>query len=141
EAERHIRLQRPFSIAIADIDHFKSINDTYGHEAGDRVLAGIAQTIRSCMREYDTCGRWGGEEFMIILPEAGAVEAVCTVERIRHAIETANVSIGDRQVELSASFGIAQHQLKDSVFATVQRADGALYAAKQEGRNRHRMAE
>lgn len=140
EASRQTRLRRPFSVAIADIDHFKAVNDTYGHEAGDKVLAEIAQTIRSCMREYDACGRWGGEEFMIIMPEAGAAEAVQIIERLRHAIETANVLIGEQRVELSASFGIAQHSLEEPVFATVHRADAALYAAKQEGRNRHRLA-
>lgn len=140
EAARQARLKRPFSIAIADIDHFKKVNDTYGHEAGDKALAGIAQIIRSCMRQYDACGRWGGEEFMIIMPEAGASDAAQVIERLRHAIETASICIGERRVDLSASFGIAQYNPDESVFVTVQRADAALYAAKEAGRNRHRLA-
>jgi diguanylate cyclase (GGDEF)-like protein len=140
EVARAERLQRPFTIAIADIDRFKTINDTHGHEAGDNVLVEIAQVLKSRMREYDTCGRWGGEEFLVIMPEITAVESASIVDRLRHAIEGLNVHIGDKKVDLSASFGIAQYRVGEPISDTLNRADAALYAAKGAGRNRYELA-
>ncbi|PUA19084.1 biofilm regulation diguanylate cyclase SiaD [Glaciimonas sp. PCH181] len=137
EVARWERMRRPFAIAIADIDHFKEVNDTYGHEGGDKVLTEIAQILKSGMREYDCCGRWGGEEFLIVLPEATAYDAGSIIERLRHAIETSDIQLENKLVPLSASFGIAEYFPGETISDLINRADAAMYAAKRAGRNRH----
>lgn len=135
EGERTQRLGRGFAVAIMDVDHFKAVNDAYGHETGDRVLLAIAQAVEFGVRKYDHCGRWGGEEFLMLLPETPVEHAYTIVERIRQAI--AEISdVGGVRVSLTASFGLAGHRADDSFSATVSRADQALYAAKAAGRNR-----
>jgi diguanylate cyclase (GGDEF)-like protein/putative nucleotidyltransferase with HDIG domain len=139
----------PFAVAFVDIDHFKSINDGFGHEVGDRVLRATAAALAGTLRSGDRCGRWGGEEFMLIVPAARTEEAAAIVERHRRAIEglrrpTADPAVlaslaelGDRVV--TASFGVAvlDPSAPDaSVESLCQRADAALYEAKRGGRNR-----
>jgi diguanylate cyclase (GGDEF)-like protein len=141
EAARAERVNRPLTIAIADIDRFKAVNDTYGHEAGDKVLTEVARTIAANMREYDSCGRWGGEEFLAIMPEITAAEGAVIIERVRQAICAINFSVGGQSVSLTASFGIAQYRPGMSIFDTISRADNALYEAKRAGRNRHETAD
>lgn len=140
EVERWKRMRRPFTIAIADIDHFKEVNDTYGHEGGDKVLTEIAQILKIGMREYDSCGRWGGEEFLIVLPEAGANASTLIIERLRCAIENSGIEFEGKRVPLSASFGIAEYSPGETISDMINRADAALYAAKRAGRNRHEIA-
>jgi len=140
EVARWARVRRPFTIAIADIDHFKEVNDTYGHEGGDKALTEIAQIIKSSMREYDCCGRWGGEEFMIILPEATAKEAALIIERLRDGIEASGIHLENKPVPLSASFGIAEYCPGETISDIINRADAAMYAAKRAGRNRYEIA-
>lgn len=141
EMARAERVNRPLTVAIADIDRFKKVNDTYGHEAGDKVLIEVSRVIESCMREYDCCGRWGGEEFLIIMPEIAATEGILIVERLRGAISGLNVPIADRSVQLTASFGIAEYRAGESASDIINRADAALYKAKQAGRNRYEAAD
>ncbi|HEY0844176.1 MAG TPA: biofilm regulation diguanylate cyclase SiaD [Noviherbaspirillum sp.] len=140
EAARSDRLERPLTVALADVDRFKTVNDNYGHETGDRALVEIANAIRSGVRDYDMCGRWGGEEFMVIMPEIGAGEGQLVVERMRSAIESLHVVVGESTIPLSASFGIAERRPGESVSETINRADAALFEAKREGRNRYAIA-
>jgi diguanylate cyclase (GGDEF)-like protein len=140
ETARAERLNRPLTLAIADVDRFKSINDTYGHETGDKLLIEIAQTLESEVRDYDLCGRWGGEEFLIIMPELQQQEAIVVVERVRNAICNLRVRNGDTLIEVSASFGIAERRIGESLSETINRADTALFAAKRAGRNRYEIA-
>jgi diguanylate cyclase (GGDEF)-like protein len=140
ELARSDRMQRTFTIAVVDIDRFKTVNDTYGHDAGDKVLTEIARTIETDMRDYDTCGRWGGEEFLIVMPEIPAQAAALAIERLRNSIRALRVAIGDQVVEVSASFGIAEYRSGESLSTLINRADAALFAAKRAGRNRYEVA-
>ncbi len=136
ETARAERMDRPLTVAIADADRFKAINDAYGHEAGDKALIEIAGAIEASVREYDICGRWGGEEFLIIMPEIGAAEGARVIERVRTAIEELNVVFGDNLIQVSASFGIAERHPGETLSKTISRADTALFDAKRGGRNR-----
>lgn len=135
ENDRTLRLGRGFAVAIMDVDHFKAVNDAHGHETGDQVLQAIAMAVESGVRTYDQCGRWGGEEFLILLPETPVDHARVIVERIRLAIAAID-RVGEVQVSLTASFGLAEHRGGEGFSATIGRADQALYAAKAAGRNR-----
>lgn len=127
------RYQTPLSIILLDIDHFKQVNDTYGHQTGDLVLQEIAKILRSLDRQSDTIGRWGGEEFLIILPKTNQIGAMQIGEKIRFSIESHLFSIVGKK---TASFGISEFQNGDDQNTLVERADNALYRAKKEGRNR-----
>lgn len=140
EAARAKRMNQPLTLAIADVDRFKSVNDAYGHEVGDKVLVQIARTIETNVREYDVCGRWGGEEFLIVMPEIGIDEGALVVERVRAAVHELKLDVDDGMIEVSASFGLAEHQADETVSATINRADAALFAAKRAGRNRYEVA-
>ncbi|MBK1612739.1 GGDEF domain-containing protein [Rubrivivax gelatinosus] len=135
ENDRTLRLGRGFAVAIMDVDHFKLVNDEHGHEVGDLVLQAIARAVETGLRKYDHCGRWGGEEFLMLLPETPLDQALVIVERIRHAVSTID-RVGEQRVALTASFGLAEHHGEEGFSATISRADQALYAAKAAGRNR-----
>ncbi len=135
EYERYLRHGRPFSVVLIDIDFFKSINDTYGHLAGDRMIVMVAQTLRAQSRKVDTIARWGGEEFLILLPETGAVEACRTGNRIRQAIADQVVEFDGQSLVATISAGIASVCGTESIDRLLQRADEALYLAKTSGRN------
>lgn len=126
-----------FCVALADLDHFKNINDTYGHDVGDKVLAAIAQCLAQHIREYDLCGRWGGEEFLLIFPRSEAVAAEAILDRLHVAVATLSSPLLPEQSKLSVSFGLTAcrdaHEPLDSI---LRRVDGALYQAKREGRQR-----
>lgn len=130
---RSERYGEPFTICLWDIDHFKQINDAYGHETGDQVLRQMAQVVRSRIRTADTVGRWGGEEFFLLLPHTRLPEAQQLVERLRCDIMAAIV-VGDRPV--TASFGLAEYCNDDDPASLLARSDEALYTAKATGRNR-----
>lgn len=138
EFARARREGHPISLVMMDLDHFKSVNDRYGHLVGDDVLCLAARAIQDNKRTYDVAGRWGGEEFLIILPGA-KLQAACQVaERIRCAVEAMRLDLKDgSQVSVQASFGVAStEQAGDISFdALLQQADLALYQAKQRGRN------
>jgi len=125
---------KPFSLVMFDIDHFKSVNDTYGHDAGDAVLREISQLVRDNVRENDTLARWGGEEFMVLSTKSGMKRAKQMAERLRKAIEEFSFTGVPRQI--TSSFGIAIHTTGESGEDLVKRADEALYEAKETGRNK-----
>ncbi|HET7727045.1 MAG TPA: diguanylate cyclase [Candidatus Limnocylindrales bacterium] len=137
EVERATRYNRPFSVAFVDIDHFKAVNDTYGHAAGDVVLRGVAQTIRSNLRATDTIGRYGGEEFMLLLTETDPDEAAHLAEKLRVLVSKQRFSVDNGQtIQVTISIGIAGgvgSALR--VDALVRDADAAMYSAKSLGRN------
>ncbi len=123
----------PISVIMIDIDHFKQINDTYGHAKGDEVLAKVAQIIRKQIRESDLAFRYGGEEFLVALPGISLDEAVKIAERIREAIKNTNFGI---RRKVTVSCGITEYRAGDTLKEFVKRADKALYTAKNRGRDR-----
>ena len=133
EQRRCQRLKHPFAVVMLDVDRFKSYNDEFGHPAGDRVLARVAELLQESVREVDSVGRYGGEEFLVLLPESGESEAVALAERVRRRI--AEERFPHRQVTMS--LGVAQYPAHgESVDSVIASADAALYDAKREGRNR-----
>ena len=130
------RNQQPFSVVLVDIDHFKRINDSHGHDVGDVVLKGATQALLLALREVDVFGRWGGEEFLCILPQTGAEAAMGCAERLRQCLKAANFDATSQGLRVSASFGVATAQDGDGVDDIVKRCDLALYRAKSEGRDR-----
>lgn len=134
EAARH---GHHVMLAIADIDHFKSINDTHGHDTGDAVLRGVAQRLMGAVREEDAVGRIGGEEFLLLLSGHNPEMLIHTVERIREHLVAQPILIGDKALIVTASFGAASCIASDIGHeALIKRADEALYTAKRSGRNR-----
>ena len=131
--------QQPFALIMMDIDRFKSINDTYGHQAGDEVLKHLARILTSSVRSNDVCCRYGGEEFVVLLPYTTAPEAFITAERVRTAFETRENPLG---IPLTVSSGIAHYPSHaESAEMLFQRADHALYQAKEAGKNRTIVAD
>jgi diguanylate cyclase (GGDEF)-like protein/hemerythrin-like metal-binding protein/PAS domain S-box-containing protein len=133
ELLRAERYQHKFSVAMVDLDRFKVVNDTYGHAAGDQVLRGFVEVGHSCLRLTDEMGRWGGEEFVILLPDTGPGGAARVAERMRAALEEFIFSDG---IRMTASIGIAACRKGESFAGLISRADAAMYRAKNEGRNR-----
>jgi diguanylate cyclase (GGDEF)-like protein len=130
-----------FSVLALDVDHFKSINDRYGHEAGDHVLRRVAEATRGALREGDHLGRVGGEEFTAVLPGASAQAAAQVAERLRSAVERTEFSDLDPALTVTISVGIAVWDAADGDFAgALRRADESLYRAKAAGRNRVEIA-
>ena len=130
ELERSRRQSRDLSLLAMDLDHFKAINDTYGHQAGDRVLIEFVADVRTLLRRHDQLGRFGGEEFVVLLPETPAETAVGIAERIRHMMAT-------RKSGCTVSIGVTSRlNDSDTVDALLARADAAMYLAKTNGRNR-----
>jgi diguanylate cyclase (GGDEF)-like protein len=141
EINRALRHGSPMSLLMLDIDHFKRINDTWGHPAGDQVLQAIGKLLRDSCRVYDVPGRYGGEEFCIVLPETKPGNTTVVAERIRRRLEETELSCGDGAVVVTASMGIAGMEADSegeilSPAALIDRADRALYTAKNRGRNR-----
>jgi diguanylate cyclase (GGDEF)-like protein len=137
ELSRAQRLGAPLAFVLADIDHFKSINDRYGHPVGDAVLREIASLLAQTVREIDVAGRWGGEEFAVILPGTDLAGGVQLAERMRLALERDPVKADDdTEIQVTASFGVAAFPDNGSEADLVTAADAALYQAKRSGRNR-----
>ena len=132
EVERSIRYDRPLSVVLFDLDLFKRVNDTYGHDVGDQVLRQVPEALASRSRESDLLVRWGGEEFLVISPEMDLDQATRMTERFRALIEEYDFGIG---WQMTASFGVAQRYDIESGADVVRRADEAMYAAKRHGRN------
>ncbi len=130
------RGERPLSILAIDIDHFKSINDEYGHTAGDCVLKDVVRQFGSCCRGTDAIHRYGGEEFVVILHNTDESGAEISAERIRQSIEAMTTTFNDNSINVTISIGIAVAQPKDTITSLFDRADKALYTAKHLGRNR-----
>jgi diguanylate cyclase (GGDEF)-like protein/PAS domain S-box-containing protein len=130
------RTGQPHCLAILDLDHFKQINDGYGHPVGDRVLISIAERLRSGLREADWLGRWGGEEFLVILPATSEAQALAVLERLRRAVDQQVIDVDGHTIRVTFSAGLAACQpLQDTPNDVLARADGALYRAKSAGRN------
>lgn len=136
ELSRQHRLVRPVACLLVDIDHFKKINDTYGHLAGDEVLASFGKIVRSCTRKHDIVCRYGGEEFLLLLPDTTLQAALATAEKIRSKTATLPVSFNGKDISITTSVGVTGMVRDETVEALVARADATLYQAKSEGRNR-----
>lgn len=136
-----VRHQRPFSLLLFDIDYFKSVNDTFGHDIGDVVLRLAAQAINAQLRAHDIAARYGGEEFMVLLPETNVEGAIIAAERVRQAIESTDFAPHGCPRRVTISIGIAQFPVcGNTAEELVKQADEALYRAKQTGRNRACLA-
>jgi diguanylate cyclase (GGDEF)-like protein len=128
---------RPLSLLMIDIDHFKQVNDRFGHEAGDRVLKFLANVLISAKRASDVVGRIGGEEFAILLPETSKEAALVIAERLRQLAQTCAPAIAGEKLDVTISIGVAAASIRTSGMETLCRqADQALYEAKRSGRNR-----
>ena len=141
EMNRSLRNGSPVSVLMLDIDHFKNINDSFGHTAGDSVLRTFGQVLRDSCRVYDVPGRYGGEEFCIVLPDTRTENTAVVAERIRERLAASRFEVGEQEISVTASIGIAgvDSPAGDDLVtssALVDRADRALYSAKNRGRNR-----
>lgn len=136
EVSRWQRYQRPLTIAIIDIDHFKNINDSFGHQAGDRVIRVIGRSIAKRLREVDFFCRYGGEEFVALMPETSVETALVVVNKIREAIAKAAFNYKNQSLSISISVGLTEFAAGDDLASAFERADKALYRAKTQGRNR-----
>jgi len=145
EVARAVRTQSPLAIAMVDIDKFKVINDTYGHLVGDQVLKEIANTLNTLLRDYDLAGRFGGEEFSLLLPQTRAVDAIRIAERIRSNIAAMSIiapgAVGGERVQVTVSIGVAALDAgTDRTYSQLMSAaDAALYRAKGGGRDQVQM--
>jgi len=141
EITRAVRTGTPLALALVDIDHFKAVNDTYGHLVGDKALRAVTDALRSQLRAYDLAGRFGGEEFVVLLPQAREMDAINVAERLRAHIASMSIPVGNDiegpSIKLTISVGVAaldgaSRELTDMMAA----ADAALYYAKETGRNK-----
>jgi diguanylate cyclase (GGDEF)-like protein len=141
EFARARRMNRAFSCMMLDLDHFKQVNDTYGHPVGDQVLREFAKRCKSSVREIDLVGRYGGEELIILLPEANRNISMQVAERLRASIAAAPITVADREIALTVSIGVAAKDDNTLYLETlIARADQAMYIAKHKGRNRVAMS-
>jgi diguanylate cyclase (GGDEF)-like protein len=140
ELDRASRTHIPLSIILIDIDYFKRINDTYGHLAGDAVLRETARCMQTVVRPYDGIGRYGGEEFLLVLPECDASGAVALAERMRTTIAEETIVLAEGMIRITVSLGVATSGMAQEPEALIGAADTALYRAKHAGRNRVELA-
>ncbi len=136
ELSRMKRSGEPIALVLADVDFFKRINDEFGHDAGDKVLVRLAGLLREGLRDCDVLARWGGEEFLALLPACDGRAAHEVAERLRQAVAAVHIEIGGRALNVTMSFGIAEVDGDQDLLAATTRADRALYRSKHEGRNR-----
>ena len=136
EVTRTQREHIPLSLILIDLDHFKSINDGQGHTAGDFVLYDVAQTIRCLVRPYDVVARYGGDEFVLLMPGIAIRDACTIAERIRDAVSSLSVPCGESVLNITVSIGIACCADTEDERSLIERTDAALYKAKRDGRNR-----
>jgi len=136
EAIRFKRNQKPFSILFGDIDLFKKINDTYGHSAGDAILVNISSILNTEKREIDQVARWGGEEFLILLPETNLKGAVQLGNKIRKSISAKPITHEGQEINVTMSFGVSEYNSETHIEKTIDLADQRLYLAKNSGRNK-----
>lgn len=137
ELARFQRNGHPVAFVVLDIDHFKAINDQYGHETGDRVLEDVASIIKAQLRTQDLIARWGGEEFLAVLPDTDLQSAHASAERVRQALLAHDwPAPNDEQIDITISAGVSEFRGKDDLNSAISRADHALYRSKERGRNR-----
>jgi len=140
EQERVRRVAQLCCIGIMDLDHFKNVNDTYGHQAGDKVLETIVSYVKQHLRRYDQVFRYGGEEFLILLPNTTTANAKRVLDRIRRNIKRQGIKVSKRKsIHVSASFGVSELAPEGPPEDSIELADQALYEAKRAGRNRVRV--
>lgn len=137
ELLRSLRHHHDFCIALVDLDHFKRVNDDHGHAAGDTVLRAFAEAGQAALRATDVLARWGGEEFLVLLPDTAMPPALAGMERLRQQTAALHIDVGGgQQVSVTVSIGLTGHHRGDTLAQTLERADRLLYRAKAEGRNR-----
>jgi diguanylate cyclase (GGDEF)-like protein len=136
ERARSQRDRHPWCVALIDIDHFKRINDAHGHACGDEVLRALGQRAAALIRRTDSLCRWGGEEFVLLLPGATLTTAQSSIDRVREHFHEHPLQVGAISLSLSFSAGVTEHRFGESVAQTLERADQLAYRAKQHGRNR-----
>ena len=130
------REEQPIAIIIFDVDHFKKINDTYGHPGGDAVLKTVGDIVRHTIREDEVRMRWGGEEFVVAVESPMESTAGAIAQRLRTALEKSEVDFGGQKIKFTASFGVTLIEPNETAEQAIARADAALYRAKESGRNR-----
>ncbi len=135
EQARMVRTKEPFSIILCDVDHFKQINDQYGHNAGDSVLIELAKIFTNNIREQDYIARWGGEEFLFILPQTTAKSANHIAEKIQKRLQNSVVNYENDKIAVTVSMGIEQFRDEQNIDELINNADKHLYQAKNSGRN------
>lgn len=140
EFSRAHRHQRAASIVLADLDNYKLVNDTHGYNTGDDVLVEVARVLRGCVRSEDICARWGGEEFLILLPETPLEGAMAVANKIRESIAMTLFSANRHGIRLTASLGVCEYRPDQNIFEAIKRADQALHQAKLAGKNRALVA-
>ena len=140
EEERSANRLLMTAVALIDIDHFKLINDTYGHEAGDETLRCFSQRVSDALRTQDTMARWGGEEFLLMMPATGSAVAVSVLERVRESVCASPIDVGIVRIDVTFSAGIAMLRPGDVIEDAIRRADQAMFEAKNSGRNRIRVS-
>jgi len=138
---RYHRNKDPFVILLIDLDHFKNVNDTYGHDAGDKALIEVAEHLLKNTRNQDVVSRWGGEEFLILLPDTGLQGGSVLAEKVRQDIQAHDFTAGEKSVRLTLSMGIAAYREGMTLTGCIKAADAALYRAKRRGRNRVELSE
>lgn len=136
EFSRAHRHQRAASIIMADLDYFKKVNDTHGFNAGDDVLVEVSRVLRSCIRSEDICSRWGGEEFLVLLPETQLDGALAVANKIRESVAMTEFKVNRPGIQLTISLGVCEYKPEQNIFEAISRADQALFQAKLGGRNR-----
>lgn len=136
ETARSRRGRHPVTLVVGDIDFFKKINDGYGHAAGDQVLQSVSSLLRGAVRDYDCLARWGGEEFILLLPDTDLTLAVRIVERLRELVASSHQAFEGQTIPVTMTFGLAQFAADENWHTTVARADEGLYRGKGDGRNR-----
>ena len=136
ESARARRQKKPLSLILCDIDRFKRVNDQYGHDGGDVVLKHVSDLFKASIREQDGVARWGGEEFLFVLPDTDESNAVVLAEKVRETLATSPVDIQQKNVVITASFGVAQIDFEQGLDKALTLADKALYKAKEKGRNK-----
>ena len=135
ELQRSGRGGTPMAVGMIDIDHFKRVNDEHGHAAGDAVLRELARRLLSTLRPYDSVGRFGGEEFLVVVPGVSRSELGRLLERLRMVVSETPFAVGGRELSVTVSLGGAEHHAHESMDALIARADDALYVAKARGRD------
>ena len=136
ESARARRQKKPLTLILCDIDRFKRVNDQYGHDGGDVVLKHVSDLFKASIREQDGVARWGGEEFLFVLPDTEESNAVVLAEKVRETLATSPVELQQKKVVITASFGVAQIDFEQGLDKALTLADKALYKAKEKGRNK-----
>jgi diguanylate cyclase (GGDEF)-like protein len=140
EATRSQRHQRPFTVLLINVDDYKRVNDTYSYNSGDDVLVEIARVLRSCVRNEDICARWGGDEFLILLPETDTENSLQVANKVIEAMSMTEFKANKPGIRITVSIGICEHQPAQTVQESISRVHQALMQAKKGGKNRYIIA-